>query len=447
MFCPYCGKETSADYKFCQHCGKEQPSSSQPPQVQPPPQPSNNRPAQIQSQPQTEQNTNTTGKISRAPAASGKKRKNNLAVLILILVIIAVAGFMAWRFSLEHGKVNSASTNQTSTIPLSILNTNLDDVSVGNSIVMQLGALGGTPPYSWEVVSGNLPSGLNLDIATGRITGVPIQTGQSQITFSLTDKTGTSVSSNNLSWTVDVSPPNSTTTTSQGGSITQEQADFNALQNEKTAQRTEKIQAAQNYANFWPGLSWQGSRGPVWTDIDDIGMLGVTSIYFPIPGVFQNQSLYIMPMVQGDPLQLPWTFTATGLPKGITCDSSTGIIQGKLNATPVGTYKVEVYFKDATGNEASFGFPISVISSTPTLVPSGGGGNTGGGGLGTLSVYTSNNGSLYIDGIYYIGKGIAVKSLPSGEYTLTCEDSATGEVLWEQTIIIDSGKTTTVKVN
>jgi hypothetical protein len=150
-----------------------------------------------------------------------------------------VAAFIGWRFSSDHGVNNSSTSDQASTqastIPLSILNTNLNDVTAGNSIVMQLGALGGTPPYTWEVVSGNLPSGLNLDTTTGRITGIPTQAGQSQITFTLTDKTGTSVSSNNLSWKMDASLPIPTTTPGQTG-ITQEQADLNALQNEKTAQ-------------------------------------------------------------------------------------------------------------------------------------------------------------------------------------------------------------------
>ena len=438
MYCPYCGKETSEEYKYCQHCGKLQPSSSQPSQVQPPPE---------KSQPQIEQNTNDAGKISSAPVTGGKKRKNNLAGLIVILVIIAVAAFIGWRFSSDHGVNNSSTSDQASTqastIPLSILNTNLNDVTAGNSIVMQLGALGGTPPYTWEVVSGNLPSGLNLDTTTGRITGIPTQAGQSQITFTLTDKTGTSVSSNNLSWKVDASLPILTTTPGQG--VTQEQADLNALQNEKTTQYSQKRYSVQQYGlNDWPGLDWQGSLGPAWADIDYVGLLSVTSAYFPIPDLFQNQSLYIIPMVQGDPLQLPWTFTATGLPKGVTCDSSTGVIQGKLNGAPIGTYKVEVFFKDAAGNEASFSFPISIISSKPANSSIGGGQSAGDNG--TLSVSTSNNGSLYVDGTY-IGQGIAVVTLAPGSYTLTCEDSTTGDILWEKTISIDAGKTTTVNVN
>jgi len=241
---------------------------------------------------------------------------------------------------------------------------------------------------------------------------------------------------------VDASLPIPTTTLGQTG-ITQEQADLNALQNEKTAHYSQKRYSAQQYGlNYWPGTDWQGSLGPAWADIDYVGLLSVTSAYFPIPDLFQNQSLYIIPTVQGDPLQLSWTFTATGLPKGVTCDSSTGVIQGKLNGAPIGTYKVEVFFKDAAGSEASFSFPISIISSKPANSSIGGGQSAGDNG--TLSVSTSDNGSLYVDGTY-IGQGIAVYTLAPGEYTLTCEDSTTGDILEEQTISIDAGKTTTVK--
>jgi hypothetical protein len=438
MFCPYCGKETSEGYKYCQHCGKLQPAASQPSPIQT---------TSVESRPQIEKKINDPGKIASSQVAGGKKRKTNLAVIIAVLIIIAVAAVIGWRFFSAHGVSGSSTSDkgaaQTSNIPLSILNTNLNDVTAGNSIVMQLGALGGTPPYTWGVVSGNLPPGLNLDTTTGRITGVPTQAGQSPITFTLTDKTGTSVASNNLSWKVNASLPILTTTPGQG--MTQEQADLNALQNEKTVQYSPKRYSAQQYGvNNWPGLDWQGSLGPAWADIDYVGLSSVTSAYFPIPDLFQNQSLYIIPMVQGDPLQLPWTFTATGLPKGVTCDSATGVIQGKLSGTPVGTYKVEVFFKDAAGDEASFGFPITIISSKPANISNGG--SQSAGGDGTLSVSTSNNGSLYVDGTY-IGQGIAVVTLAPGEYTLTCEDSTSGGILWEKTISIDAGKTTTVTVN
>lgn len=55
----------------------------------------------------------------------------------------------------------------------------------GLSYSQALTAVGGSPPYSWTLVRGSLPSGLTL--ANGVISGVPIENGQFQLTFQVTD--------------------------------------------------------------------------------------------------------------------------------------------------------------------------------------------------------------------------------------------------------------------
>ena len=50
----------------------------------------------------------------------------------------------------------------------------------------QLGASGGTAPYSWSVSSGNLPAGLTLG-STGAISGTPTQSGTSSFSVSVKD--------------------------------------------------------------------------------------------------------------------------------------------------------------------------------------------------------------------------------------------------------------------
>jgi hypothetical protein len=50
-----------------------------------------------------------------------------------------------------------------------------------------LAATGGTPPYSWSVVSGSLPPGLALGASTGTITGTPTASGQYSFTFQVRD--------------------------------------------------------------------------------------------------------------------------------------------------------------------------------------------------------------------------------------------------------------------
>ena len=50
-----------------------------------------------------------------------------------------------------------------------------------------LAANGGTPPYTWSIVSGSLPSGLTLNPSTGAITGTPTASGKLQLHRQVTD--------------------------------------------------------------------------------------------------------------------------------------------------------------------------------------------------------------------------------------------------------------------
>jgi hypothetical protein len=50
-----------------------------------------------------------------------------------------------------------------------------------------VGGGGGTPPYSWSIVSGSLPTGLILSSSTGELSGVPTWSGRAEFGVRLTD--------------------------------------------------------------------------------------------------------------------------------------------------------------------------------------------------------------------------------------------------------------------
>lgn len=80
---------------------------------------------------------------------------------------------------------DSGSPRQTATQALTItvtptplqLGTPVSPAPINEVYHSQIGASGGTPPYSWTIASGLLPPGLTLNVSTGSIDGTPTQTG------------------------------------------------------------------------------------------------------------------------------------------------------------------------------------------------------------------------------------------------------------------------------
>lgn len=58
---------------------------------------------------------------------------------------------------------------------------------LGQKFTWRLTASGGTPPYTWQITSGRLPSKLSLDASSGMITGMPAEVGQYFISVAVTD--------------------------------------------------------------------------------------------------------------------------------------------------------------------------------------------------------------------------------------------------------------------
>jgi hypothetical protein len=61
---------------------------------------------------------------------------------------------------------------------------------VGVSYAIGVFADGGTPPYRWSVIAGQLPPGLSLTTSPGRITGTPTTPGTFTFTLRVTDEGG-----------------------------------------------------------------------------------------------------------------------------------------------------------------------------------------------------------------------------------------------------------------
>src|SRR3984957_3670439 len=87
----------------------------------------------------------------------------------------------------------------------------LPSAAVATGYSANLVASGGVPPYTWSITSGQLPSGLRFDAASGAIVGVPILATTSSFTVQVTDSIGSTPASQNLLITVGTGTINTNT--------------------------------------------------------------------------------------------------------------------------------------------------------------------------------------------------------------------------------------------
>jgi hypothetical protein len=98
------------------------------------------------------------------------------------------------RFTLRVADNLGASSTQRFNISavgaVSIGNSSLPTGRVGRSYGARLAARSGKKPYTWSLVTGSLPSGLTFDSTTGRISGIPVTVGDTNLTFQVIDTLG-----------------------------------------------------------------------------------------------------------------------------------------------------------------------------------------------------------------------------------------------------------------
>jgi len=86
-------------------------------------------------------------------------------------------------------------------ISFNITTSSLSNGATGTAYSQTLSAQGGTFPYTWSITSGSLPTNLNLNNATGIISGTPTTAGTSNFTIQATDSVS-ATDTQNLSITI-----------------------------------------------------------------------------------------------------------------------------------------------------------------------------------------------------------------------------------------------------
>jgi hypothetical protein len=261
---------------------------------------------------------------------------------------------------------------------------------VGTAYAQSFAATGGVPPYSWSIVSGSTPSGLLLDPATGILQGTPQSTGTYNFTVQVTDKTGATVPQtysiviNAPALTISVvsSLPNGTV----GVSYSQK---FPVAASGGTPPYSwSLIGGAVPGLNFDPtGISLSGtpttagSYNPNLQVTDAAGLIATRSLSLTIgpagltittsrqfPSTpFNTRYSQTLTATGGIP---PYTWTANGLPTGLTIDANSGVISGVPVAS--GPFSFAVTVTDSTLAQYSDRFSISVtLPNTPPITLTG----------------------------------------------------------------------------
>ncbi len=78
-------------------------------------------------------------------------------------------------------------TEGSTVSPLMITTETLQNATATATYSQTLSAAGGTPPYSWSIVSGSLPAEIQLNDSSGVISGTTTQTGQFNFTIQVAD--------------------------------------------------------------------------------------------------------------------------------------------------------------------------------------------------------------------------------------------------------------------
>ena len=250
--------------------------------------------------------------------------------------------------------------------------------TIGQSSSLTVNPLGGTAPYAWSATG--LPTGLSINDKTGVVSGTPTTGGTSATKVTITDAFGRTVTAS-FSWVVAAAPaviPPVAQTSTVGVAIT-------SLTVSATGGTTPYTWSATGLP---AGLSIASGSGVVSGTPTTAGTSSVTvsakdstgrtsagtTFAWTVGTAVAITAVGTQQATTGKPVTLAltanggttsYTWTATGLPAGLTINATTGVITG--TPTTVGTASVTVTAKDTAGRTSTATFSW-VVAAAPTVI-------------------------------------------------------------------------------
>lgn len=272
--------------------------------------------------------------------------------------------------------------------PVSISGPSSVSAVKGTSLTVSLTAAGGTPPYTWSVVTGALPGGISLNPATGALTGTPNAEGSFAATVQVTDsRSQTAQKALTFTVTVPAAPPLEITTSTlpgatKGVSFSQQ---LNATGGKQPYTWTMtsgalpggvNIAAATGIISGTPNATGSFSFTVTATDADSRTASRALSIIVAAPPVsvsaippletLKGLSFNYQLSANGGTTPYTWSVTSGALPSGLNLNAIGGLISGTPSVG--GIFVLTVTVRDSASSNASATVQIKVID--PETIPS-----------------------------------------------------------------------------
>ncbi len=319
----------------------------------------------------------STGVISGMPTASGNFSIDvavsdsgspaETATATLVLTVIVPSPLVA-------PPQSSASTTLTAA-------TNLPAGSAGSAYSGVLQANGGTKPYTWAKASGSLPAGLSIS-STGAITGTPTTSGTSSFTVAVKDS-GSPMQTAMVTGSIMISPaaltigassiPAGPIGSAYSGSLTATGGVAPYTWSATGLPNGIKLSTSGVLSGI-PTTSGDFSVVVTVKDSEASAQTATAALKFSItPPLLQIRTATLSGGTQGQKYAAlvvgtggvaPYTWSATGLPSGMTLSTS-----GVLSGTPTtsGNFSVVVSLKDSTAPVQTATVTLKLSIAAPPL--------------------------------------------------------------------------------